>query len=98
VPFNRVEELTVTVDDEPRHTLAADVLKLETSGCAFTVKAAVFPDDTVELQAVAVTAIEVIVTVVEPGFDKVGVANVPLPLANVSDAVRPVPVLAPVRL
>ena len=99
VPFKRVDELTVTVDDEPRHTSTAAVLKLLASGCGLTLNDEVLPEETAELHVVDVTATEVIVIVVEPVVPKLpdGIENVPLPLVSVSDAVRPVAEFTPLR-
>jgi len=100
VPFTSVDELTVTVDDEPRHTSTAAVLKLLASGCGLTLKVEVLPADTTELHVVAVTAIEVIVIVVAPVAVRLpeGIANVPLPLVSDNELVRPVAEFAPLRL
>jgi len=97
--LSSVDELTVTVDDEPRHTSTAEVLKLLTSGCGLTLNPEVLPEDTTALQLVAATATEVIVIVVDPAAARLpeGIENVPLPLARLSDAVRPVALFAPLR-
>ena len=99
-PFTRVDELTVTVDDEPRHTSVAEVLKLLTSGLGLTLNVEVLPAETTEPQVVAVTATEVMVIVVEPEAVRLpeGIAKVPLPLVSDNEAVRPVAEFAPLRL
>jgi len=97
VPFDKVDDVTVTVDEVLRQTDEAAVLKLETSGRALTVIEAVLPEPGAELHVVDVLATEVMVIVVDPEFERVGVENVPVPEVSVSDAVRPVAVLAPLR-
>ena len=61
--------------------------------------AEVLPEETAELHVVDVTAMEVIVIVVEPVAERLpeGIGNVPLPLVSVSDAVSPVALFVPLR-
>ena len=69
-------------------------------GSGLTLNIEVLPVETTELHVVDVTAIDAIVTVVEPDVPRLpdGIENVPLPLVSVSDAVRPVAEFTPLRL
>jgi hypothetical protein len=96
VPLPRLDEVTVTVEADPKHGAVALVPKLLTFGVEPTVTLAVLLAETALLQLPL--AIEVMVIVVEPELASAAVLNVPLLAPIVSVAVSPVAVLAPLRL
>ena len=100
VPVPRLVELTVTVDEDPKHGEVADGdVNTFTSGWAFTLNEAVLLLDTLLLQP-DVFVIDVIVSVVAPTAVSfaAGIVNVPLLTPIVSVAVSPVAVLGALRL
>ena len=93
-----MDEVTVTVDPVPEHTVLAAVAKLVTS--LSTLKFAILPLGVLVVHDVAVCVTELIVTVVDPVVvsSPDGIVNEPLPLPYTTVADVYVPVFLPVNV